>query len=73
MGILNKDASIKRNFVDDLGIVFNIGGWQVGLKDIHCVAITLAYIDELYLRNKETQQILWVTKNMLCNASLCYN
>ena len=25
---------------------------------------------ELYLRNKEMQQILWFTKNMLCNASL---
>ena len=27
----------------------------------------------IYLRNKETQQTLWVTKNMLCNASMWYN
>ena len=46
---------------------------------IHCVMLhILHYVtyDKLcyiYLRNKETQQILWVTNNMLCNASLWYN
>ena len=30
-------------------------------------------INIIYLRNKETQQTLWVTKNMLCNASMWYN
>ena len=33
----------------------------------------LSFIHKIYLRNKETQQILWVTKNMLCNTSLWYN
>ena len=40
------------------------------LKYAVCNKLKELYI---YLRNKETQQILWITKNILCNASLWYN
>ena len=39
-------------------------------KHVKCSLTEPMYV---YLRNKETQQILWDTKNMLCYASLWYN
>ena len=46
---------------------------QVERLSCNLCAISYDMSRFIYLRNKETQQTLWVTKNMLCNASLWYN